>query len=181
MSNWCRKLNRIFLTLDDVRVDLRLTINRSKPAIQASLKQDHAATNQSEKDKDDNSAALTDLQAETYSQSFGWQIEARGRLDNDTISLLNLNEGISAKSKRFETLKVFLTSISDSQKETSGGAIFYYDSTYEKTAEPCLCLNLQVPEVQLEKICDELLAGRIRTLRLAAEIDSFELEDDLLV
>jgi len=40
MSNWCRRFNRIFLTLEDVRVDLQLTINRSKPAIQASLKED---------------------------------------------------------------------------------------------------------------------------------------------
>lgn len=80
-------------------------------------------------------------------------MEARGRLDNDSIGLLKPNEGISGQSKHFEAVKVFLAPISESQNETSGGTIFYCDSTHEKTVEPYLCLDLQVPKIELEKIC----------------------------
>lgn len=175
---WNKSLNLVSLTLNEVRVELCLKIDRPETSIREFSKAVKELRNEDGETGKDEAFTTSEEKGEMYSQDFGWRIVAKGCLDHDRIGLIGADGSVSDWARDFDSVEVFLSSIADSQKETSGGTIFYSDAKYEKGSEPYLCLDLQVPEIQLEKFCSELSSGRINKLSLRVVIDTFESQLD---
>ena len=93
-------------------------------------------------------------------------------------SLIKKDGTLSDRKERFESTDIFLKPVADSEKEKVWGYVFNSDARWEKRNAPYICLELFVPEIEFNKIWEELVSGRLSELEVGVYVDAFESEVD---
>lgn len=172
---WEKRLRSLLIIISAPRVELSLEINR--PETRFSFSKEGLLGQRDIVDQDDPKVA--DNQP-PYSQTFGWKITGTGTLDEesgllgDRIGLIGKDGSIGV---RFESLDVILKPIPEDVAGKLCGYLFHMNGEYERR-KSYLCLELFTPQPQLEKICDELVTGRLSTIKIHAQVEAFQSEVD---
>jgi len=175
---WAKRLHSLFLTLTDIRVDLTLDIERPETSFSLSPKDLESGIEDDDKAEQVETTTSGEEEAEEkYSERFGWRIVATGHLD-DRIGIIRKDGTVTGHTEHFDNADVILRPVSDSDKENVYGSLLYSDAEYEKRAGPYLCLELYVPETRLEKLCNEIVSGRLSALQVGVHVDVFQSEVD---
>lgn len=175
---WEKRLSPLFLTLTDIRVDLCLDIERPETSFSQLWKDTQKESEDDEKAGQESTTTLgEEKDEEKYSEDFAWRIIGTGRLD-DTIGLIRKDGTLTDHSDHFDRAEVILKRVSDTDKEKVYGTLFYSDAKWEKRRDPYLCLQLFVPETRLEKLCHEIVSGRLSALQVGVDVDMFQSEVD---
>ncbi len=175
---WEKRLENLFLTLTDIRVDLTLDIERPESSFSLLPKDVEKGIEDDEKAEQETTTTSGEEEAEgEYSERFGWRIVATGHLD-DTIGIIKKDGTVTGRTEHLDSADVTLRPVSDSAKEKVYGSLWYNDAEYEKRAEPYLCLGLYVPETRLEKLCNEIVPGRLSALQVSVDVDVFQSESE---
>lgn len=175
---WAKRLCSLFFAVTDIRVDFTLNIERAETSYStiATDLEEELETHQIA-DQQDATTPSGDQTEEQYSEHFGWRIIGIGRL-KDTIGIIRRDGTVSGHEQDFDRVDVILKPVSDMDKEKAIGSLLYSDATLENRSAPYLCLELLVPEAHLEKLCDEIVAGRLSALRVGVHVDVFQSEVD---
>ncbi len=173
---WAKDRCHLFLTITNIRVDLTLEIERPDPSFSLLLKELAKGIEDDEKAEQEDTTTSGEEEAEgEYSERFGWRIVATGHLD-DRIGIIRKDGTVTGRTEHFRSVDVTLRPVSDAYKEKVNGSLWYNDAEYEKRAEPYLCLDLYVPETRLEKLCNEIVSGRLSALQVGVYVDAFQSE-----
>lgn len=176
---WAKRLRSLFVTLNDARVDLCLSIERPENSWSQSWEDLEKEREDHQKAEQENMMATKSEKEEDekYSENFAWRIVATGRLD-DRIGLIRKDGTVTDHLEHFERVDVILRPISDTDKEKAYGHLFYSDAKLEKRAEPYLSLELFVPETRFTPLCNEIVSGRLSALQVGVDVDVFQSEVD---
>jgi len=176
---WGKRLRFLSCDLTDIQVVLGLEFGRPETYSHPGLDEDseNDASNDFNAEQGGTTTLGEEKAEEKYAENFGWTISATGYLD-DTIGLIREDGIVTARTENFDRLDVILRGISESDKENSGGTLFYSDAKWEKRAGPYLCLELFVPDPRLKQICEELISGRFSELKLGVYAEVFQSEVD---
>lgn len=173
---WAKKIHPIFLKLSDIHVELCLKIERPETSLLSRFGME-METRDDEKAEQENMTTSGEEEREKYSEHFGWRIRATGLLDDgDKIGVIWKDGTVTGREEHFDSAKVFLKPVSDTDKEKLHGFLFYTDAEYEKRTDPYLCLELFVPETRLEKLCNEIVSSRLSAMQVGVEADLFQSE-----
>jgi hypothetical protein len=160
---WEKRLSGLSLTIAAPKVELNLSIERSETNISLTLR--------SSERKDENQ----------YSQSFDWRIFGVASLKDQTRDWIGDSIGLIKKDgsigEYFDNIDVFLRPIANDHDARGRGDLSFMDGEYQRR-NAYLNLDLYVPQEQLEKICDQLIADRLSALKLYVYVDTFESEVD---
>lgn len=176
---WTKYRKDLWVKLTDVRVYLGLFIER--PETSTLLAQEFREDGESA-EKQEVTTPTGDELEEKYAESFGWRLAATGYLEDRSIGLIKKDGSVTSYSEHFDRIDVNLRSVSDTDKEKDIGAILYNDAEkalkWEKRTQPYLILELPVPESPLEKLCNEILSGRLSEVNIGAYVDVFQPEHE---
>lgn len=174
---WAKHLEFLSIKLTAIRAGLGLSVERPETSISFALDE----TDSEEETNKNKDTGGDDETTEKYSESFGWRITAVGLLDNRRIGLIKKDGTRTTYGEDHDRVDVILKPIAEDHKEKAVGALFYNDSEmlkWEDRSEPYLTLELPVPEIVLEKLCREIVEGRLSELHLGVDVDVFRSEVD---
>lgn len=174
---WEKRLCWLPLTLTEIRVDLRLEIERPETSFSLLQKDMERDIGDGEKAEHKNATESGEKEEEKYSEDFGWRITATGHLD-DRIGVIRKDGTVTSHTEHFDRVDVILRPVSDTDKVKTYGSFFYSDAKWEMRTAPYLCLELLVPETRLEKLCNEFVSGRFSALQVGVHVDVFQSEVD---
>lgn len=159
---WQKGLRFVSITLNEIRTELVLEIERPETAIKLLP---GSGADLSEEDK--------------YTQYFRWRIAGTGYLDGDRIGVIKSDGSISSRQESLRNSEISIQAVDDSDREKACGSIWYSDATFEtRHREPYISMRLLVPRTEFERVCEEVTSGRLRVLELGVHLDLFESEVD---
>ena len=172
---WEKELRSVSVEFTEIRTALILDITRSETAFRL-FREESSDKSEREETAEQCSRQEQD-KCEQYSQTFNRKISGKGHFDGDEIGLIKKDGTLSDRAELFESADVILRSVANSEKEKASGLIFYNDARSEKKrSAPYIILELFVPEVEFDKIWEELVSGRLSQLDLLVYVDTFESE-----
>lgn len=174
---WAKHLEFLSIKFTNIRAGLGLSIERPETSISFALDE----TDSEEGINKNKATGDDDETTEKYTESFGWRITAVGLLDNRRIGLIKKDGTRTIYGEDHDRVDVILRPIAEDHKEKAVGALFYHDGEmlkWEDRSKPYFTLELPVPEIALEKLCREIVEGRLSELHLGVRVDVFQSEVD---